>query len=49
MKGTDCKVMRYPDAQRNPQKEETVKVTEATLTYVAVDNQRRPRVVTPQQ
>ena len=36
-------------AQRNPQKEETVKVTEATLTYVAVDNQRRPRVVTPQQ
>jgi acyl-CoA thioesterase YciA len=36
-------------AQRNPQKEETVKVTEATLTYVAVDNQRRPRVVSPQQ
>ena len=36
-------------AQRNPQKEETVKVTEATLTYVAVDNQRRPRVVSIQQ
>jgi acyl-CoA thioesterase YciA len=36
-------------AQRNPQKEETVKVTEATLTYVAVDGQRRPRVVSPQQ
>ena len=36
-------------AQRNPQKEETVKVTEATLTYVAVDNQRRPRVVSAQQ
>ena len=36
-------------AQRNPQKEETVKVTEATLTYVAVDNQRRPRVVSMQQ
>jgi len=36
-------------AQRNPEKEETVKVTEATLTYVAVDNQRRPRVVSPQQ
>ena len=36
-------------AQRNPQKEETVKVTEATLTYVAVDSQRRPRVVSPQQ
>ena len=32
-------------AQRNPVKEETVKVTEATLTYVAVDSQRRPRVV----
>ena len=36
-------------AQRNPQKEETVKVTEATLTYVAVDNQGRPRVVSAQQ
>lgn len=36
-------------AQRNPQKEETVKVTEATLTFVAVDNQRRPRVVGAQQ
>jgi acyl-CoA thioesterase YciA len=36
-------------AQRNPEKEETVKVTEATLTYVAVDSQRRPRVVSPQQ
>ena len=36
-------------AQRNPQKEETVKVTEATLTFVAVDNQRRPRVVSAQQ
>ena len=36
-------------AQRNPQKEETVKVTEATLTYVAVDDQRRPRVVSTQQ
>ena len=37
------------DAQRNPEKEETVKVTEATLTYVAVDAQRRPRVVSVQQ
>jgi acyl-CoA thioesterase YciA len=36
-------------AQRNPEKEETVKVTEATLTYVAVDAQRRPRVVSVQQ
>ncbi len=36
-------------AQRNPVKEECVKVTEATLTYVAVDDQRRPRVVSMQQ
>jgi acyl-CoA thioesterase YciA len=36
-------------AQRNPEKEETVKVTEATLTYVAVDKQRQPRVVSVQQ
>ncbi len=34
--------------QRNPEKEETVKVTEATLTYVAVDKQGRPRVVSVQ-
>jgi acyl-CoA thioesterase YciA len=32
-------------AQRNPEKEECVKVTEATLTYVAVDKDRRPRPV----
>jgi acyl-CoA thioesterase YciA len=36
-------------AQRNPVKEECVKVTEATLTYVAVDKERRPRVVSAQQ
>jgi len=36
-------------AQRRPEREECVKVTEAVLTYVAVDNQRRPRVVSPQQ
>src|SRR5258706_4168725 len=36
-------------AQRNPEKEETVKVTEATLTYVAVDKRGRPRVVSVQQ
>jgi acyl-CoA thioesterase YciA len=36
-------------AQRNPVKEECVKVTEATLTYVAVDQERRPRVVPAQQ
>jgi acyl-CoA thioesterase YciA len=36
-------------AQRNPEKEETVKVTDATLTYVAVDKAGRPRVVSTQQ
>src|SRR5258705_13445237 len=36
-------------AERNPEKVETVKVTEAMLTYVAVDNQGRPRVVSVQQ
>jgi acyl-CoA thioesterase YciA len=36
-------------AQRNPIKEECVKVTEATLTYVAVDSERRPCVVPAQQ
>ena len=34
-------------AQRRPEKEMCVKVTEATLTYVAVDDQRQPRVVNP--
>ena len=33
-------------AQRGTQEEVTVKVTEATLTYVAVDAERRPRPVT---
>jgi acyl-CoA thioesterase YciA len=36
-------------AERNPEKVETVKVTEATLTYVAVDKRGRPRVVSVQQ
>jgi len=36
-------------AQRKPEREEVVKVTEATLTYVAVDENRQPRVVTAQQ
>jgi acyl-CoA thioesterase YciA len=31
--------------QRGIPEEVTVKVTEATLTYVAVDNERRPRPV----
>jgi acyl-CoA thioesterase YciA len=32
-------------AQRRPDKEMCVKVTEATLTYVAVDDSRKPRVI----
>lgn len=36
-------------AQRLPVREECVKVTEAVLTYVAVDANRRPRVVSSQQ
>ena len=35
-------------AQRRPEREETVKVTEATLTYVAIDQNRNPRVVAGQ-
>jgi acyl-CoA thioesterase YciA len=35
-------------AQRRPEREETVKVTEATLTYVAIDQNRSPRVVAAQ-
>jgi acyl-CoA thioesterase YciA len=34
-------------AQRNPRDIETVKVTEATLTYVATDKNRKPRPVGP--
>jgi acyl-CoA thioesterase YciA len=34
-------------AQRNPRDIETVKVTEATLTYVATGPDRRPRPVPP--
>ncbi len=36
-------------AQRNPVREECVRVTEAVLTYVAVDANRQPRVVSAQQ
>jgi acyl-CoA thioesterase YciA len=36
-------------AQRRPEREEVVKVTEATLTYVAIDANRNPRVVSAQQ
>jgi len=36
-------------AQRNPRDIETVKVTEATLTYVATGPDRRPRAVTAAQ
>ena len=35
-------------AQRNRLKDECVKVTEATLTYVAVDENRKPRPVPPE-
>lgn len=34
-------------AQRDPAKPVCVKVTEATLTYVAVDDNRQPRIVPP--
>ena len=36
-------------AQRRPLGDTCVKVTEATLTYVAVDDERRPRVVAQEQ
>ena len=36
-------------AQRDPAKPICVKVTEATLTYVAVDDDRKPRVVPPEE
>ncbi len=35
-------------AQRNPSDIETVKVTEATLTYVATGSDRKPRTVPPE-
>jgi len=34
-------------AQRNPGNPETIKVTEAELTYVALDDNRKPRSVPP--
>ena len=36
-------------SQRAPAKPVCVKVTEATLTYVAVDEDRKPRVVPPEE
>jgi acyl-CoA thioesterase YciA len=36
-------------AQRNPEDPEVHKVTEATLTYVATDGNRRPRTVPPER
>ena len=36
-------------AQRDPAKPICVKVTEATLTYVAVSEDRKPRVVPPEE
>ena len=35
-------------AQRDPAKLVCAKVTEATLTYVAVDDERKPRIVPPE-
>ena len=34
-------------SQRDPERPTCVKVTEATLTYVAVDENRKPRIVPP--
>ncbi len=36
-------------AQRNPGKVETVKVTEAILSYVATDERRKPRAIPPEE
>ncbi len=36
-------------AQRNPARPICVKVTEATLTYVAVGDDRKPRIVPPEE
>ncbi len=36
-------------AQRDPEKPVCVRVTEARLTYVAVDENRKPRVVPPEE
>jgi acyl-CoA thioesterase YciA len=36
-------------AQRDPKKIQAVKVTEAVLTYVATDENRRPRTVPPEE
>jgi len=36
-------------AERNPEAPKVVKVTEANLTYVAIDNQGSPRPVSPEQ
>ncbi|MGH8533474.1 MAG: acyl-CoA thioesterase [Gammaproteobacteria bacterium] len=35
-------------AERNPARAECIKVTQAVLTYVALDEHRRPRVVPPE-
>ena len=36
-------------AQRDPERPTCVKVTEATLTYVAVNEDRKPRIVPPEK
>jgi acyl-CoA thioesterase YciA len=36
-------------AQRNPVRNQCIRVTQAVLTYVALDDQRRPREVPPEE
>ncbi len=36
-------------AQRNPARNQCIRVTQAVLTYVALDDQRRPREVPPEE
>lgn len=43
--GTSITVKVEVYAERNPADKETVKVTEAELTYVALDGDRRPRIL----
>ena len=47
--GTSITVSVEVYAQHRASNETAVKVTEAVLTYVAVDENRRPRVVSAQQ
>lgn len=42
---TSVRVFVEVYAERGPTKEQCVKVTEATLTYVAIDEERQPRPI----